>query len=451
MRRSSVESLELPVTAEELKTPMLELTPVSTPTGLPRRSRATTLASSPKPPLQLSDPPFALPGARPASTDGRLWLLGHDYDPTELALGSDGSLIGASLPALVEKLTPHDTSIVDPALLDMFFLCFRLFTTPAELIGVLASRFRMNGPAGVTIQPQEYVLWMENKAAPVRIRIFGFLKLWLDAHWRADIDAAALPSLEAFAQGPLRDALPSVAPRLLHAIRLRSQPGSPELRMGSSLHRTQSSDRLATGTPRRSGGAPLTTLPPTPQIARGLFQALRNPQAAVAVTDFDPLELARQITVMEAKLFAAVKPHEVVESMRRSSPSLKAMSHFNTQLCVARLLWFGVSDLTADTRALPARMSLVSDTILTERDVKKRAAALKFFIKLAVRAGEGASFNPCGPDRPLLRSQNRLLDVRNFSAAFAVVGSLNGSSITRLKKTWEVSLLAHLSTRTRGR
>jgi len=334
VRRSSAESLDLQAPIEELKTPLIEHTPLSTPTGFPQRPRATTLASSPKPPLKLSDPPFVMSAARPSSTDGRLWLLGHDYDPTELALGSDGGLIGASLPALVEKLTPHDTSIVDPALLDMFFLCFRLFTTPAALVGVLAARFEMDGPAGATVQPQEYTQWMANKAAPVRIRIFGFLKLWLEAHWRADVDADALPLLETFAQGPLREALPSVAPRLLHAIRLRSQPGSPEHRTGASLHKSQSSDRLPASTPQRSGGAPVTTLPPTPQITRGLFQALRNPHGAVSMTDFDPLELARQITVMEAKLFAAVKPHEVVESVRRSSPSLKAMSHFNTQLCV---------------------------------------------------------------------------------------------------------------------
>jgi son of sevenless-like protein len=84
-------------------------------------------------------------------------------------------------------------------------------------------------------------------------------------------------------------------------------------------------------------------------------------------------------------------------------------------------------------------MSLVSDTILTERDVKKRAAALKFFIKLAVRA----------PESVLLTSDSDRLSscLQNFSAAFAVVGSLNGSSITRLKKTWEVSLCERMRSR----
>jgi son of sevenless-like protein len=91
-------------------------------------------------------------------------------------------------------------------------------------------------------------------------------------------------------------------------------------------------------------------------------------------------------------------------------------------------------------------MSLVSDTILTERDVKKRAAALKFFIKLAVRAPESVLLTS-DSDRLSPCLQNRLLDVRNFSAAFAVVGSLNGSSITRLKKTWEVSLCERMRSR----
>jgi son of sevenless-like protein len=321
------------------------------------------------------------------SNTGRLFIVGHDFTPADIAMGPDGSLTGASLPALVEKLTPHDTSIVDPALLSMFFLTFRLFTTPVELFNVIVHRYRMEGPAGSAIQTPEYAAWMENKVQPVRIRIFSFLKLWLDSFWRTDVDAEVLPLLEEFASGTLQQTLPSVAPRLLHALRLKTFPSSPEQRtpsrIGSLLHKAKSTDRLRSGIPTRDGGVPDQILPPTPQIARSLFSALRNQTSAVAITDFDPLELARQLTVMESKLFLAVKSQDVLESYKRTTPALKTMSTFHGHLC------FPFTIAYLPTQADPFvfwdfRTSLVQDTILTERDIKKRSAIVKFFIKLAV-------------------------------------------------------------------
>lgn len=43
-------------------------------------------------------------------------------------------------------------------------------------------------------------------------------------------------------------------------------------------------------------------------------------------------------------------------------------------------------------------------------------------------------------DSPIFAShQTRLVDLQNYSGGVAVLAALNGSSITRLKKTWEVS------------
>lgn len=59
--------------------------------------------------------------------------------------------------------------------------------------------------------------------------------------------------------------------------------------------------------------------------------------------------------------------------------------------------------------------SLVSDTILHYNEVKKRAAVLKQWIKIA----------------------HQCLDLNNYDALMAIICSLNSSTITRLRRTWE--------------
>lgn len=88
--------------------------------------------------------------------------------------------------------------------------------------------------------------------------------------------------------------------------------------------------------------------------------------AGVHVNDIDPVELARQLTLMENNLFCRILPHEMIgqEFKKKVGTSqaihVKAMIHCSTQIT-----------------------SWVSDTILNEVDTKKRANILKYWIKVA--------------------------------------------------------------------
>lgn len=88
--------------------------------------------------------------------------------------------------------------------------------------------------------------------------------------------------------------------------------------------------------------------------------------AGIHVNDIDPVELARQLTLMENNLFCRIRPNEMIgqEFKKKVGTSqaihVKAMIQCSTQIT-----------------------SWVSDTILHETDTKKRAHVLKYWIKVA--------------------------------------------------------------------
>ncbi len=115
------------------------------------------------------------------------------------------------------------------------------------------------------------------------------------------------------------------------------------------------------------------------------------------ILDFDPVELARQLTVKQMSIFCAIMPEELLGSqwMKKGgieAPNVKAMSSLSTDLS-----------------------NLVADTILHHSEIKKRAAVIKHWIKIA----------------------HHCLELHNYDGLMAIICSLNSSTITRLRKTWD--------------
>lgn len=298
-----------------------------------------------------------------ANVDVRFWVIAHDYDPREITFNSEGTMVGASLTVLVEKMTPHDGP-VELTFWATFFYTFRLFTTPAQLLEALITRYNLQPPPAMTFGERERGIWLESKVVPIRLRVYNFLKAWLDTYWRPDSDDVILPSLQDFATQTVRRTLPAMAPRLEQAIRKR-QSGPLSAGSGSdtrSFRRSSSSIDHTIRTPLSAFPPIHGALPPTPVISKSLNALLlKNPTAAnVSVTEFDALELARQLTIMESKLFSLLAPEDLLQTGRRTIPELKALSTLSNQIT-----------------------GWVADNILNEQDSKKRASLLKFYIKLA--------------------------------------------------------------------
>lgn len=314
------------------------------------------------------------------------WMLSHDYLLEDVAYNSDGHLVGATLPVLVEKMTPHD-SIVDPAFSAVFFLTFRLFSSPIELVDAIIARYNLFPPPGVSGEAHQ--LWQQRKGIPVRLRVSNFIKIWVETYWRAGVDDVAIPSLVQFTREAIIHFFPGPAQRILEMIEMR--------RKSNDLMISPRADRARDpGMPINPPNAPLSPSEiPRPTMTKTLLVALRARNfASISITDFDALELARQLTIMECNLYCAIQPEEILENGQDGAKpplNVRAVSSLSTVIT-----------------------GWVAESILNELDIKKRIALIKFFIKVA----------------------DRCAILHNYSTSRSMLAALDSSTISRLHQTW---------------
>lgn len=360
---------------------------VSSPrdSGLSMHSQASTRASTPEQENKYLSPPM--------NTDegfsGSQTTLAEDFEETEaqmlektfaheLMFNKEGQVIGGSLPALIEKLTAHD-STPDALFVSTFYLTFRLFASPQTFAEALQERF-------------QHVEETPRVAGPVRLRVYNIFKGWLETHWRHDCDDVALPFILDFARHTLTPVLSHAGKRLEDlAEKVGTIHGPLVPRLVSSMGKTNTQSSLYVN--------PDTPLPP-PIVSKSQLAALRTWKmggTGVNILDFEPLELARQITLKVASIFCSILPEELLatEWMKRSGSlavNVRAMSTLSTDLA-----------------------NLVADSILQLEEPKKRAVVIKHWVKIA----------------------NKCLELNNYDSLMAIICSLNSSTVLRLKKTWE--------------
>ncbi|KAK9376001.1 ras guanine nucleotide exchange factor domain-containing protein [Lipomyces chichibuensis] len=296
-----------------------------------------------------------------------------------IVYNEDGQVQGGSLEALVKQLTANNAA-PDALFVSTFFLTFRLFTTPVALAQALVHRF-------ISLSPDE-----QNVLA-VRLRVYNALKGWMESHWRKETDSEAIPIIVDFANGSLKSALPFASTRLLDLSKKVVNIVNPLVpRSMSKLGIDKSLGILL----------PDSSSVPTP-IVNKLHLAIvaryvREGELAPNILDFDPLELARQITVKESRLFCKIVPEELLgqefskKAGKSTAVNVKAMSSLSTDLA-----------------------NLIGESILTG-DVKVRMNTIRHWIRVA----------------------EKCLELKNYNCLMAITCALQSSVILRLKKTWEI-------------
>ncbi|EEH08734.1 ras guanine-nucleotide exchange protein Cdc25p [Histoplasma capsulatum G186AR] len=291
----------------------------------------------------------------------------------------DGQVIGGSLRALIEKLTAHQ-STPDALFVSTFYLTFRHFATPTDFAEALMDRY-------------DYIGDNTEAAGPVRLRVYNIFKGWLESHWRHDCDDVALPSILKFARTTLTRTLSSAATRLEDlAEKVSTLHGPVVPRLVSSMGKTNTAVGQYV-----SPDVPL----PTPIISKSqlnLLKQWRGGGQSITILDFDALELARQFTLKESRIFCSILPEELLgtEWMKKSGSlavNVRAMSTLSTDLA-----------------------NLVADCILQQEEPKKRAVVVKQWVKVA----------------------SKCLELNNYDSLMAIICSLNSSTISRLRRTWEL-------------
>ena len=248
-------------------------------------------------------------------------------------------LRGGTLTALVEQLTRHDR--LDPSFNNTFLLTYQSFTSASELFELLVKRFSIQPPRAIS--EDDYKTWVEKKQKPVRFRVVNILKSWFDHYWMENADQASdqlLRRVYAFAKD---------------SVATTSTPGSGPLM-------TVVEQRLKGQDPNAKRLVPtLSTSIPVPIIPKNLKK--------LKFLDIDATEFARQLTIIESKLYGKVKPTECLNKTWQK----KVTGDEPEPAANVKALILHSNQLT----------NWVAEMILNQPDVKKRVVVIKHFVSIA--------------------------------------------------------------------
>ncbi|TAQ88361.1 hypothetical protein B7494_g3309 [Chlorociboria aeruginascens] len=297
--------------------------------------------------------------------------LDHEDDISYDMKTQPPTLKGGTLLALAEQLTRHDK--LDSNFNNTFLLTYRSFTSARELFGLLVKRFQVQPPEGMA--QNDYDIWRDRKQKPIRFRVVNILKSWFDNFWMEDQSEetkALIRDVYAFA----RD-----------TVKTTETPGSGPL-MTVLEQRLRGQETTA-----KRLVLTLNTSTPQPIMPKNMKK--------LKFLDIDVTEFARQLTIIESKLYGKIKPTEclnktwqrkVGENDPEPAPNVKALILHSNQLT-----------------------NWVAEMILTQLDVKKRVVVIKHFVLVA----------------------DKCRALNNFSTLTSIISALGTAPIHRLKRTWD--------------
>ncbi|EGD96910.1 cell division control protein Cdc25 [Trichophyton tonsurans CBS 112818] len=309
------------------------------------------------------------------------WFLKLDHEAEVFydVKGDVQQLKCGTLAGLVEQLTRHDK--LDPSFKDTFLLTYRSFTTASELFEMVVHRFTLQPPYGLS--KAELQIWTEQKQIPIRIRVVNILKSWFENFWMEPNDEAnthLLGRIHSFVTEAVASTKTPGAQQLVSLIeqRLRGEETTAK--------------RLV---PTISSNAPT---PITPKNMK-----------KIKFLDIDPTEFARQLTIIESRLYAKIKPTECLNKTWQKkagpgeaepAPNVKALILHSNQLT-----------------------NWVAEMILTQSDVRRRVVVIKHFVSVA----------------------DKCRQLNNYSTLTSIISALGTAPIHRLARTW-----AQVSQKTAG-
>ncbi|KAJ9066166.1 hypothetical protein DSO57_1012156 [Entomophthora muscae] len=312
-------------------------------THISRHSMTQSIASSasstpedePTPPYSEAPPSRNRSVRVPSETP---WFLEHNYAEDSIVI-VDNVVKGGTIVSLVERLTSHDT--LDTSFIATFLLTYRSFTSTVQFFDLLFRRFNLQCPPG--LQPDEQEQWKEKKLTPVRLRVFNIMKLWLETYYNEGEDAVGLENLRQFACTTMNEVMPKAAVLIVQLI----------------SKRRESSDAALRKMVRNARSAPPPLLP-------------KN-LAKFRLLDLDPLEIARQLTIMDSNYYNKIKPTEFLN---------KAWSRKDNN---------GYVNIMTEMSNKVTRW--VADSILTRKDTRKRVTMYRHFVAVMEKCHQLNNFN----------------------------------------------------------
>ncbi|KAH7127705.1 ras guanine nucleotide exchange factor domain-containing protein [Dactylonectria macrodidyma] len=310
-------------------------------------------------------------GLPPVEDTPEFLRLDFENDVSWDAKTTQPTVKGGSLLALVEQLTRHDK--LDSNFNNTFLLTYRSFTSARELFELLVKRFGIQPPEGLN-QP-EFEAWRDRKQKLIRFRVVNILKNWFDNFWMEEYNEES------------KQLIRDVYTFARDTVKSTETPGSAPLMavLDQRLSGKEAGARRMIQTVNQNT--------PTPIMPKNMKK--------LKFLDIDVTEFARQLTIIESRLYGKIKATECLNK--------------TWQKKIAE----GEPDLAPNVKALILHSNQmtnwVAEMILAQMDVKKRVVVIKHFVSVADRC----------------RSLN------NFSTLTSIISALGTAPIARLKRTWD--------------
>lgn len=245
---------------------------------------------------------------------------------------------GATLPKLVERLTYH--MYADPMFVRTFLTTYRSFCTPMELLDLLIKRFEIPEPEfpdvsdeeaqevknQVIINRESLKRFRKEYSQPVQFRVLNVLRHWVDYHfYDFERDRSLLDKLTNFLDKVKGKSMKKWVESITKIIQRRCNEEQREITL--VLNRSPPSPVWHIRLEQKDWEQML------PMSCGGI---LSQPDLVRPLLMLHPIEIARQLTLLEFELYRAVKPSELVgvawtksDKENRSPNLLKMIHHTN--------------------------------------------------------------------------------------------------------------------------
>eukprot|EP01132_Coremiostelium_polycephalum_P001190 gene1190-1503_t len=283
--------------------------------------------------------------------------------------------------SLIDVLTHH--RITDPDLVDTFLLTYKTFTTAQTFLAKIIERYEYdpittyNQVGAEPVSPELLEQSIRNNRT-VKLRVVSILKLWADKYFDDfERNPELLKNFMAFIEGTLcEDGMEKVS-----------------INIQRLVERKKSKDKDKTFVPYKCPPPILPTILKSDQI--------------LTLQNFDDLEIARQLTLIEHESYSQIKPNECI-----NLAFSKAGKEENSA---------NIVNIIKRSNIIPL---WVATEIVQEERLTKRANIIKKFISIA----------------------DHCRNLNNFNAVMEILSGLNLTPVFRLKKTWETLPRKYLAT-----
>lgn len=359
------------------------------------------------------------------ATNAVIETEGEDYEILEKQLIQDetGRIRGGTIEALIRKLT-EGCNDSNPLFVTTFFLTFRQFSSPNELSTQLFRRYDADADR-VSFNAEELENLMKQ-----RTEVYVTFKRWLESYWKHDVDNVCLTAILSFANQHFNDipnakivmndlarrvqevhegqvvkreiSIPGIEAKRSKALEYSQSPFiSPTVNkhlLASLMKAIETQgEEITVGDDEMKSVVSNTTWSSSLRMVKNVSL---NVIGTLSILDVEPADIARQLCVMDNKIFCRIRADELLDLNFASKKR-----HLN--------LAPNINEMTEGSNRLS---SYVGDSILSADSTKARKNILKHWLKIC----------------------EQLHLYRNFNSLMTIISALQSVNIVRLKRTWEL-------------